>query len=273
LNNHTVRVRTNLHLALQHIRREDKDKRIWIDQLSINQASKRERGHQVRIMGQIYANAAHVIVWLGPAYQDSDRAMEVLADWESIPKPVSWDMKGDWRKQDMSAILALLRRRYWRRVWVQQEIHLARDFTVHCGTFCAGKTGFVAAADFMLDSQRKLPYGRKVPAIETLVRTKNSPFRWTKKKNSNLESWLRMGMRSSLQMTEPRDLIYAMLGISSDCQNGEIVPDYEKPLSKIIRMTLAHCRRSRKVDWRFEDGFPYNLERELMNKNRSLRRR
>ncbi|KAH9862858.1 hypothetical protein J1614_010951 [Plenodomus biglobosus] len=50
-----------------------------------------------------------------------------------------------------------------------------------------------------------------------------------------------MSIRANLQTSEPRDVIYAMLGISSDCMNGEIIPDYGKPVINIYREVLQLC--------------------------------
>jgi hypothetical protein len=222
MNGHPVCVRTNLHLALQHIRWKDGDRHIWIDQLSINQADDKERGHQVRIMGQIYASAAHVIIWLGPAAERSDEAMVELANWGSHSQRDQCIVDGGWSTPDASPILALLNRTYWRRVWIQQEIHLARDYTVHCGTFHVEKTSITEARDFLVENQGKLIGKGYKAGVETLLRTTRkwyTTLAWANSRDYRyvLESWLRMGMNASLQSTEPRDFIYAMLGISTDC--------------------------------------------------------
>ncbi|KAF2448827.1 HET-domain-containing protein [Karstenula rhodostoma CBS 690.94] len=38
---------------------------LWIDQICIDQDDRSERGHQVKLMGQIYTSCARVLVWLG----------------------------------------------------------------------------------------------------------------------------------------------------------------------------------------------------------------
>ena len=44
---------------------------LWIDGVCIDQSSLEERSQQVAMMGDIYANAKHVLVWLGdPTWQD-----------------------------------------------------------------------------------------------------------------------------------------------------------------------------------------------------------
>lgn len=52
--------------------------RIWIDAICINQRDTLEKNVQVSMMKDIYANAAIVRVWLGPASDDSYEALGAL---------------------------------------------------------------------------------------------------------------------------------------------------------------------------------------------------
>ncbi|KAK3984904.1 heterokaryon incompatibility protein-domain-containing protein [Cladorrhinum sp. PSN332] len=54
---------------------------IWIDQICINQGDAAEKSHQVGLMGRIYSSAAEVLVWLGPAENNSDAVMDA---WRKI---------------------------------------------------------------------------------------------------------------------------------------------------------------------------------------------
>jgi len=63
-------------------------------------------------MGKIYQGAEEVIVWLGVASDDSDRAIEILTD--------DWLIKfsdlNTIEQREQRAIVALCHRPYWRRV-------------------------------------------------------------------------------------------------------------------------------------------------------------
>ena len=50
---------------------------------------------------------------------------------------------------------------------------------------------------------------------------------------NSLEIWLEKTCRS--EASDPRDFIYALLGISADCVNGEIVHDYDLPVEAVFR--------------------------------------
>ena len=60
-------VTRNLFDALDRLVRKGINGPLWIDALCINQDDTGERQEQVAIMGQVYAFAQEVIVWLGPA--------------------------------------------------------------------------------------------------------------------------------------------------------------------------------------------------------------
>ena len=54
--------------------------RLWIDAICINQSDVVERNNQVRQMGAIYHRAKEVLVWLGPASDDSGMAARFIPE-------------------------------------------------------------------------------------------------------------------------------------------------------------------------------------------------
>ncbi|KAH6617540.1 heterokaryon incompatibility protein-domain-containing protein [Chaetomium tenue] len=77
----TLSITQSLHTALVHLRHPSEPVWLWIDQICINQEDHAEKGKQVGIMGPIYAGAEQVLVWLGPAADDSDLLMDA---WQSV---------------------------------------------------------------------------------------------------------------------------------------------------------------------------------------------
>lgn len=140
---HELPVTANLHAALSHLRNRSLDRAMWVDAVCINQADSEERGHQVQSMAKIYANASRVIVWLGEAANDSDRAFEEirvaaekqpvnhssdrdrdsmdLADYIDGQSDDSTDrMIRSFDKMIQQAVFAILQRPWFRRIWVRQ---------------------------------------------------------------------------------------------------------------------------------------------------------
>ena len=153
LNGRIKIIRNNLWLALSQLRRTKRPLKLWVDDICIDQESADERNHQVREMGKIYGSACTVLVWLGPKGGFSDlafaflRTLVVDAEVEASGKvsrktrrngntdPVydAWVPRGGmaifW-----SAFKELCLRKYWERLWVTQEVGLARKTEVHCGS-------------------------------------------------------------------------------------------------------------------------------------------
>lgn len=135
--NNELRVTANLHAALRHLRHCFVERILWIDAICINQADNDEKGQQVQSMAKIYAKASRVIVWLGETANNSDQALEairVAAETQyknSVLYPTNQQASHALSNQqprissrdetDQDAILALLNREWFRRIWVSGE--------------------------------------------------------------------------------------------------------------------------------------------------------
>ena len=62
----------NLHDALKHLRRKDKDMALWVDAVCINQADTEEKDRQLGIMSKIYRYSVATHAWLGLDSTDHD---------------------------------------------------------------------------------------------------------------------------------------------------------------------------------------------------------
>ena len=113
----------------------------WVDQICINQDNVHEKNHQVQQMKAIFSSAELTLAYLGDKGGDSDLAMDYLAlsrDYvtsttnhlplaqlktSTIPAP----------EPPYSAISALLKRSYWSRLWIVQEIVVGKRVLFMCG--------------------------------------------------------------------------------------------------------------------------------------------
>src|SRR5271155_4455834 len=73
-NGEPFKVTENLFSALSHLHYRDRIRLLWVDAVCINQKDNSEKSHQVSIMGSIYRRAERVLIWLGPAADQSDVA-------------------------------------------------------------------------------------------------------------------------------------------------------------------------------------------------------
>lgn len=90
-----IPVTSNLYSALQHLRHQDRNRTLWVDALCIDQSDMDERIHQVRLMGDVYAKADRVVIWLGEECAHSSRAFSSIESlyansWQSNLWHITW---------------------------------------------------------------------------------------------------------------------------------------------------------------------------------------
>lgn len=134
LNGHSYLVADTVFNALRELRLPDRERRLWIDAICINQGNLDEKSQQVGLMGLIYKTAQNVIVWLGkaPIQQKSafDFVHKVAAAEPSQIDSVCANVD-TWQ----SPLQELMRARWWSRVWIVQEVVLARHAMVRNGQY------------------------------------------------------------------------------------------------------------------------------------------
>jgi len=95
-------------------------------------------------MREIYSTAEKVFTWLGPASNNSGDAIRFIKKLNRESNKGSGISDNRFRKwfprtvadgdTGWSAVTNLMSRPYWTRVWVIQELSLAkRDVSIHCG--------------------------------------------------------------------------------------------------------------------------------------------
>lgn len=138
---------------LANIQGNDEEIPLWVDAICINQQDLEERSAQVQLMKKIYQQAEGVIAWIGPEYQLGLRCLKILAtEISSLPTPsisLSWlrDLKVDFcganYKRDShnsgsenfwDAVIQFLNSPYWTRMWILQEMILAKRLHFFCGS-------------------------------------------------------------------------------------------------------------------------------------------
>ncbi|PVH78974.1 hypothetical protein DL98DRAFT_572758 [Cadophora sp. DSE1049] len=123
-----------------------------------------ERNHQVKQMGRVYKNTWRVLAWLGVEKDGSDEAMRFFASARSYDsrEPKNRERIG---LEMAHAIMALLNREYWQRLWIIQELLLARDARFYEHKIPLWDLFFEFSASQCLDARDKI-YGLAALAAE-----------------------------------------------------------------------------------------------------------
>jgi hypothetical protein len=155
INDKIGHITQSIETALLHLRDENNTITLWIDQLCINQDDNVEKSEQVQLMKDIYQGATLVIAWLGPAGDGSDYLLDFLSDAgkeacaskfleeDLLFKERDLEYKDSYNRLakklgrkptfPMESLCSFVNRPYWYRVWVVQELSLARDVVFACG--------------------------------------------------------------------------------------------------------------------------------------------
>lgn len=227
----------NLESALRAMRYSDSERILWTDAVCIDQMNMVERNEQVPQMNKVYGQAERVCIWIGESYENSDQALEfirskVLSLWQFDKLCENLKEASNW-----AALINIMKRPWFSRRWVVQEIALAKEATLYCGNKSIDWKDFADAVSLFVEVEsathrlsevmrRDQTYNHvpeffgNVPALGAalLVNATSSLFRHS---NSGPQKPL-LGLEhlvstySAFRATQPRDTIYALLAISKD---------------------------------------------------------
>lgn len=257
--------------ALKALRLRNKDRYLWIDAICINQSNLKERNSQVPKMDRIYGQATNVCIWVGAADEYSDMAIDFISSKLLDIWRFDKLCKDETQSPCWSALLHLMRRDWFSRRWVVQEIALAKRGRLYCGTkdidwqdFADAVSLFVhveTATHLLTDVMRKdrllgnMPdYFGDVHALGAalLVDATRNLFRKTSDgtRHSLLSLEYLISKYSVFRASQPRDTIYAFLSIARDTK-AQIaqaeMPSAQDPAIREIQTKLENLPHARAI--------------------------
>jgi hypothetical protein len=265
LKRRVLHVGENLEVALRHLRDTKRTRTLWIDALCICQYDNQERNQQVMRMAEIFGQARNVCIWLGEAANHSDEAMEFINDVSHLGK-LDRLVKNSGAIGKWHALAELMRRPWFSRRWILQEVAFARKATVYCGMKQVNWSDFSDAVTLFGDkfnevnklfrpssprlneSVENISLGnvRHVSA-HALVTTLNQIVRKAADgrvilKLCNMETLI--SSFALLQVTNPRDTVYAIMALATDVRPMREPVDYSKSISEVFKDLINHIVNS-----------------------------
>ncbi|KAF1846021.1 HET-domain-containing protein [Cucurbitaria berberidis CBS 394.84] len=215
INGGAYRVKKNLYHFLCYFRGDSRyhGTYLWIDQICINQSDLDERSYTVRFMPTIYWRSTCVITWLGI---DTDTVAAAL-DFAAT--------------RSADALTVLLSNRYFTRLWIVQEVLLAREVHVLAGTVWLGFQDMEETAREQVD---KMLYGVRNPSLYLL---------WDSIHNRQSRHLAQCIDRySSNHCEKPQDRVYSLLGLVKP--EEQLAIDYEKSVPEVFVDAVKVLARS-----------------------------
>ncbi|KAN0106815.1 Heterokaryon incompatibility protein (HET) domain containing protein [Hyaloscypha variabilis] len=258
----TLPVTKNLGEALPYLRREDQDRVLWIDAISVNQQDLVERSKQVERMADIYSKATRVVAWLGPTSKKIPLALKcfdkinrnVEGDWKSstlrtISGDPSWEddeMPMGFKERDFSAIMEFCKSEWFERLWIYQEIILSStESSLVYGRHSINWTSFRSAAYFVMRRSSFIPV---TADLDSATRNKRldaiANLCCCDARNTAMESLLECA--KACKCSDPRDRIFALLSLYRITSRYQITPDYTKSTHEVYEDAFKRITAAKK---------------------------
>jgi len=231
-------------LRLNHGKNGEPKRMLWIDAICINQSNNSEKSHQVMRMKDIYVNASNVLVWTGKADNLSDITFDTLErfaadDGTPDGSTTHRDILAT-AEERRAAIQLFINRPYFSRVWVVQEVVVARNATVLCGSFSITFDMLYVTLQRMTGSGF-YPFSAATTNVTYLGDWRERFLEMAapdSKENIDLRFFMDSRDRNA---TNLRDKIYSLRGlIANNALAAGITVDYDKSVERVYTDFSKH---------------------------------
>ena len=244
----TISATQNLATALPYLRKRDKPRVFWIDAICVNQQDPAERGHQVKRMAAVYSMARQVIVWLGPESQNSTLALRALdhlgsqvrVDWNTLKmtsvltRQLITQFDETFDDETWKSAVHLLGRPWFERLWVWQEVRLAKEVCLFCGNEGLPWESLRRAMLYLHPAPKPAGFVHLIERCYKLVSYRD----YVAGVFDNLDHILERSRSASC--SDPRDKIFAVLSLARKDDTHGLDPDYSKPAEAVFQDLVLH---------------------------------
>ena len=228
--------------AFRYLRRVHEQRWLWCDALCINQEDFAEKSKQIQIMLLIFSKAKRVIAWLGRSKDGAE---------ESLMRKVAQSQRQAFEQCDQAATDQLIRRPWFSRTWVRQEVFAATDLklqleAVSCdwNSFSSFIWGHDKLGAGHLASLRDVYSSMKPTFPENFVRPPHHYVSGFGDAGNQAQVQLAKALLSILtdnqyfKVSNDRDRVYGLLGLLQNRMAGisEAMPvDYSKTVEQVYQ--------------------------------------
>lgn len=138
-----VVISRNLESFMRKLRHPSQTRRLWADQICIDQSDSAEKTTQVQMMREIYSNCRQCLISLGEipksvrisAAEDMLRLLMFASDSNNFPMP-PFCLSSEEVKKVMKVLLLIhpFGNQWWQRIWTVQEVVLPQKKTCFWGS-------------------------------------------------------------------------------------------------------------------------------------------
>ena len=235
----------NLENALRRLRWLREPRTLWIDAICINQDDLDERAQQVMLMRKIYSKADRVLVWLGPEMEGVEHAFrlasslrfaalsiqsrtpshsELALNFNVVNALATCEEQGLLPPSlfAISELSAVFDWPWFARIWFVQEVIVSTDAIVLYGELEIPLLHLIFAAAFVLWYRSHWSSGTPLEFWYVISQQKFGDI-----PRNATEGWIGdlvhvLVSTRDFQATDPRDKLFALLGIVNEGRETKI---------------------------------------------------
>ncbi|KAH0536965.1 hypothetical protein FGG08_006193 [Glutinoglossum americanum] len=225
---------------------------LWIDSICINQADIGEKEQQVQLMRRIYERASEIIIWLGNPPESKNVVGFLMYLYYQL-------LSHDGSDDEMRARIERAGRagrpwwpnldkffghRYWSRVWIVQELAVAKTITIVYGGYPMPWAQFIHIfrkllvqpwPSLLLQAQIVQPTGSTMNGQRHILTL--ASIRRRIQSESTIPLSEIMTLCSTSKATDVRDKVYALQGLVGTMA---VIPDYSKSPTAVYQETARY---------------------------------
>lgn len=285
IDDNSIEVTLNLYDALQHMRHETDTRILWVDAVCINQDDLDERGKQVLRMRDIYTLASTVEVWIGKVGPDGDDVgavdlvKKMASFFDNLEDVLNKGIKGEGHEtlrgemgkaapMAVKSLTDLFKRPWWTRIWVVQELSLARQATatVRVGHLTSSWLSWLVTAHaiesawfIVADLATSVSADRHTEGFLNGIRM--SQCRIVNASMPGFTLLELLNQHRDCEATNARDKVYGLLGLAADAELMAIIPDYRATPEEVFTdFFRRHVTTTNSLDMICASRYPRNLE-------------
>ncbi len=247
----------------------------WIDAICINQDDNTEKTSEVLKMADIYRSAASVLVWLGECDVYSVQAIELISILAHLPLDklneldphnmskvdvVAAKLGDSFTPEHWTSLGHFLKRSWFTRVWIIQEIVLANKIEMLCGPQELVWEHLVLVSNFVKLSEWRPYFNTIIPDENDRVFAGSSPSvlrdlkeeRTNDKDNLNWRPDIILSDARGYRAMERNDHVYALLSLMQEhftypqTEKPHLITDYNRDPNEtyalVARLLLEHAQ-------------------------------
>ncbi|KAI1205470.1 heterokaryon incompatibility protein-domain-containing protein [Annulohypoxylon truncatum] len=221
---HRLAITRNCEAALRRFRQRDQAIDLWVDSICINQENADERRQQVRLMPNIYLTANSVLVYLGTGSHYTSDAMFVLGMQEKSAEIYLHDPKY------IEALRFLFRLPYFSRIWIIQELALAKEVRLY--------HGYDRQSIYLFHARNRVQQIFKATAPEDVMPLWLQHYEKRSSSSRDIGTLIFDGMSSNASL--PEDKVFAFFGMIYGADMEGLVADYNLSVEQVYTGIAAY---------------------------------